>query len=228
MADVNAEDWIKGIQGVPIVDSPAHFDLTQADVAAARAQGLEITSLRARSAHADERLFDRDGYLSDQRAVTLMHALADARDRLPPAEDARYRFEAEPGYGLTLLRSDGSLMYREASGLLLHNTLTPADETHLQERLARASVVSAQEAQQVMGRVIANLDRMPPDPTSTLTLEWEADQILLKRSDHSLVFHQLGATVLVNDFRQDEWARLTMRLSRINNPSPDPDPDLDR
>ena len=96
------------------------------------------------------------------------------------------------------------------------------------ERLALASVVSAQAAQQLVGLVIDNLDKIPPDPSSTLTLEWEADSILLKREDGSTVFHQLGSSVLVNAFRQSEWDSLNLRLTRIKNQSPDPDPDLDR
>ena len=129
MADVHREDWVKGIQAVPIVESPAHFDLTESDVAVARAQGLEVTSLRARSAYADERVFDRENYIPDERALKLMHELEEKLDRLPFSEEQRYQLESEPGYSLTLRRADGSLIYREAGGVLLHNQLKPEDES---------------------------------------------------------------------------------------------------
>ena len=228
MSDVIPEDLVKGVQGIPIVESSAHFDLTEGDVAVSRAQGIEITSLRARSAYADERVFDRENYLSDERASTIMHELKGKLDRLPPSEEQHYQLESEADYSLTLHRADGSLIYREAGGVLLHNQLKPEDESLFCERLARASVVSAQDAQRLVGLVIDNLDKIPPDPNSTLTLEWEADSILLKRADGSPVFHQLASSVLVNGFRQSEWDSLSFRLSQIKNQSPDADPDLDR
>ena len=74
-----SEDLRKGIQDVPIVESSAHFDLSEADVAAAREQGLEITSIRAFDAHAEDRLYEIQPAIPDDKAMALMEHLVTDR-----------------------------------------------------------------------------------------------------------------------------------------------------
>lgn len=83
------EDQNKGIQGIRIVESPAHFDLSAADVAAARRQGLEITSIRAFHAHADNRLHETQPVIPDSQARALLQRLTTAWPHLPTSANPR-------------------------------------------------------------------------------------------------------------------------------------------
>jgi len=227
--DISLEDAQKGVQEVPIVDSPAHFDLTEADVAVARAKGLEITSIRARSAHADDRLFDDCSGMSDARAMALMVRLVAQWDRLPTADVERYQLEQEPGYGVTLRSAQGEMLYRCAGGLLVHNGLTVADEAYLNGRLAQTEVISNVEAQRLVGQVVTHLEDLPADSGVPLQLEYEpGHSVVLRRNDGTVVFHEVDQHVRINGFTEAEVRSLTQRLAVVSAQSPDPDPDLGR
>ncbi|MEO0373719.1 MAG: hypothetical protein AAF329_03625 [Cyanobacteria bacterium P01_A01_bin.17] len=227
--NISLEDTQKGVQEVPIVDSLAHFDLTEADVAAARVQGLEITSIRARSAHADDRLFDDCSGMSDARAISLMERLVAQWGRLKTADAERYQLEHEPGYGVTLKSAWGEMLYRYAGGLLVHNGLTVSDEAYLTGRLAQAEVISNVEAQRLVGQVMTHLENLPPDPEVPLQLEYEpGHSVVLRRSDGTVIFHEADQHVRINGFTELEVRSLTQRLVLISAQAPDPDPDVDR
>ena len=231
-SNISSEDALKGVQEVLIVASPAHFDLTEADVGIAREQGLEITSIRARSAHADERLFDDQAVVEDERALALMQQLARGWERLPlpePAEPQRYQLEVEPSYAVTVKDTTGRMLCRYAGGILIHNCLSYEDAAYFDAQLERGQSISDADAQRLVGRVLANLEQLTSDLQVPLKLDYEpGHSVVLSRTDGSVVFQQVQQTVLVNSFQPLEWQSLTRRLGRINDQSPDPDPDLER
>lgn len=223
-----SEDLRKGIQDVPIVESPAHFDLSEADVAAAREQGLEITSIRAFNAHAEDRLYETQSVISDDQAMALMERLVTAWHHLPIPDKPRYQLTYDPSGSITFTTSEGRLLYRYSGNILLHNGLSPKDEAYLSSQLAANQTVTVADGKYLMHQVVAHLDKWSQDPSVVLELDYVAGQhILLKRADGTTVFHQVEQTVLCSDFLPAEWQSLTHRLARINDPTPDPDPDLE-
>ncbi|EKU96866.1 hypothetical protein Lepto7375DRAFT_0786 [Leptolyngbya sp. PCC 7375] len=223
-----SEDLKKGIQDVPIVESPAHFDLSEADVAAAREQGLEITSIRAFNAHAEDRLYETQPVIPDDQAMALMERLVTAGRHLPTPDKPRYQLTYDPSGSITLTTSEGRLLYRYSGNILLHNGLSPEDDAYLSAQLATVQTVTVADGKHLMHQVVANLDKWPQDPSVVLELDYVAGQhILLKRTDGTTVFHQVEQTVLCSDFQPAEWQSLTHRLAHINDPAPDPDPDLE-
>lgn len=223
-----SEDLKKGIQDVPIVESPAHFDLSEADIAAAREQGLEITSIRAFNAHAEDRLYDTQSVIPDDQAMVLMERLVTAGLHLPTPDKPRYQLTYDPSGSITLTTSEGRLLYRYSGNILLHNSLSPEDGAYFSAQLAANQTVAVVDGKHLMHQVVANLDKWLQDPSVVLDLDYVAGQhILLKRADGTTVFHQVEQTVLCSDFLPAEWQSLTHRLARINDPTPDPDPDLE-
>lgn len=232
LSNISAEEAVKGVQDVPIVASPAHFDLTEADVNIAREKGLEITSIRARSAHADERLFDDQAVVEDERALALMQQLTGGWERLRSSESAdqqRYRIEFEPGYAVTVKDMAGRMLCRYAGGILIHNSLTHRDAAYFEAQLDQDRSISDADAQRLVEQVLVNLEQLTPDPQVPLKLDYEPGHgVVLSRADGSVVFQQVEQAVLVNSFKPAEWQSLTYRLGQINDQSPDPDPDLER
>ncbi|MEM6255056.1 MAG: hypothetical protein AAF821_19240 [Cyanobacteria bacterium P01_D01_bin.156] len=218
------DDSVKGVQEIPIVESSAHFDLTEADVAAARQQGLEITSIRAFCAHADDRLHETPP-ISDTQARDLMQRLVNAWPHLPVSDTPRYVLDAIPGKSITLTTLDGQLLYRQAGEIIMHNRLHPADDDYLSSQLTSVDTMMA--AQQLMNQVLAHLDHWPSDPSVLLTLTVTDGRLLLARADGTTVYEHDGQQVLCCDITPVEWQSLTQRLARIIAPSPDPDPDLE-
>lgn len=223
-----SEDLRKGIQDVPIVESPAHFDLSEADVAAAREQGLEITSIRAFDAHAEDRLYETQSVIPDDQAMALMERLVTAGRHLPIPDKPRYQLTYDPSGSITLTTSEGRLLYRYSGNILLHNGLSLEDDAYLSSQLVANQTVTIADGKRLMQQVVANLDQWPQDPSVVLELDYVAGQhILLKRADGTTVFHQVEQTVLCSNFLPAEWQSLTHRLAHINDPAPDPDPDLE-
>ncbi len=223
-AHSSPDDRIKGIQGIPIVDSPAHFDLSEADVAAARQQGLEITSIRAFHAHADDRLYPTKA-IPDNQARELMQHLVSAWPHLPTSEPPRYVLEYLPGKSITLTTLEGELLYRQAGEILMHNRLTQADDAYLLSQLTPVKTITA--VQQLMNQVLVNLENWPSDPAVPLTLTVTGERIVLMRADGTTVYDQAGQQVLCCDITELERRSLTQRLAMITAPSPDSDPDLE-
>ena len=223
-----SEDLNKGIQSVPIVESPAHIDLSEADIIAAREQGLEITSIRAFNAHAEDRLYETQSVIPDDQARALMECLVTASPHLSTPDNPRYRLTYDPNGSMTLTTAAGRLLYRYSGNILLHNGLSSEDDAYLSSQLEAVQTVTAIDGKRLMHQVVANLDKWPQDSSVVLELDYVVGQhILLKRADGTTVFHQVEQTVLCSDFLPAEWQSLTHRLAHINDPAPDPDPDLE-
>ena len=219
------EDQIKGVQGIPIVESPAHFDLSKADVVATRQQGLDITSIRAFHAHAEDRLYETQSVMPNKQARALMQRLLTAWPHLPTFANPRYVLVHAPGKSITLTTLEGQLLYREAGEILIHNRLTQADGYYLSSQLTTVDSITA--VQQLMNQVLAHLDRWPSDPAVPLTLTATGERIVLTRANGTTVYEEERCCVVCCDITSVEWQSLTQRLVRITDPAPDPDPGLE-
>lgn len=225
VARFSSDDPIKGVQESPIVDSSAHFDLSEADVAVARQQGLEITSIRAFHANADDHLHDMPSVISDRQARDLIHRLVTAWSHSPESQHPRYVLVHTPGQSITLTTLDGQLLYRQVGEILLQNRLTQMDDHYLSSQVTRMETLAA--AQQLVNQVLAYLNHWPSDPAVSLMLTASEGHIVLTRADGTTVYEQEGPCVLCCDITPVEWQSLTQRLARISAPAPDPDPDFE-